>query len=97
MITCQCLIDGMMWQNIGRLEAGQPEVPILSDFNATPSLMSNLWKQFQDTESIERKPGQGHLRAMMADKDFCLFIIARSNRITTASEPFHDHHAAISN
>ncbi|GFW76212.1 hypothetical protein TNCV_3800471 [Trichonephila clavipes] len=25
--------------------------------------MRNLWKQFQDTGSIERKPGKGQLRA----------------------------------
>ncbi|GBN69148.1 hypothetical protein AVEN_128501-1 [Araneus ventricosus] len=54
----QRLDDGMRWRIVWRLEAGQSQVQICREFNLTPSVVCNLWKQFQDTGSIERKPGQ---------------------------------------
>ncbi|GFW37103.1 HTH_Tnp_Tc3_2 domain-containing protein [Trichonephila clavipes] len=44
-----------------------------------PSVLCNLWKQFQDTGSIERKPGKGHPRDTTAKEDRHLSIIARRN------------------
>ncbi|GBO08894.1 hypothetical protein AVEN_224414-1, partial [Araneus ventricosus] len=55
----QRLDDGMRWRIVGRLEAGQSQVQICREFNLTPSVVCNLWKQFQDTGSIQRKPGGG--------------------------------------
>ncbi|GFV21562.1 HTH_Tnp_Tc3_2 domain-containing protein [Trichonephila clavipes] len=71
-----------------RLEAGQCQIQIHREFNLTPSFECNLWKQFQDTGAIERKPGQGRPRATMAREDRHFLIIARSNRGTTASRLF---------
>ncbi|GFX46394.1 uncharacterized protein TNCV_238561 [Trichonephila clavipes] len=42
--------------------------------------VTNSWKQFQDTGSIERNPGQGRPRATTAIEDCHLSIIARRNR-----------------
>ncbi|GFX77193.1 HTH_Tnp_Tc3_2 domain-containing protein [Trichonephila clavipes] len=39
----------MRWRIVGRLEAAQ----ICWEFNLTPSVVCNLWKQFQDTGSIK--------------------------------------------
>ncbi|GBM69164.1 hypothetical protein AVEN_91748-1 [Araneus ventricosus] len=81
----QRLDDRMRWRIVGRLEADQSQVQICREFNLTPSVVCNLWKQFQDTGSIERKPGQGRPRAITATEDRYLSIIARRNRSATAS------------
>ncbi|GBM84890.1 hypothetical protein AVEN_51734-1, partial [Araneus ventricosus] len=64
------------------------------EFNLTLSVVCNLWKQFQDTGSIQRKPGQGRPRATTATEDRYLFIIARRNRGATASQLSRDLYAA---
>lgn len=45
--------------------------------NLIPSVGSNLWKDFMDIRSIERKSAQGHPRFKMAVKDHYLFIGAK--------------------
>ncbi|GFW91834.1 transposable element Tcb2 transposase [Trichonephila clavipes] len=42
-----------------------------------PSVELNLWKQFQDTGSVERKPGQRRSRATTGKEDRHLSIITR--------------------
>ncbi|GBM64168.1 Transposable element Tcb2 transposase [Araneus ventricosus] len=79
----QRLDDGMRWRIVGRLEAGQSQV-----------VVCNLWKQFQDTGSIERKPGKGRPRATKAIEDRYLSIIARRNRGATASQLSRDLYAS---
>ncbi|GFW85576.1 HTH_Tnp_Tc3_2 domain-containing protein [Trichonephila clavipes] len=86
MSNYQRLDDGMSWQIVGRLEASQCQMQICRVFDLTPSVVCNLWKQFQDTGSIGRKPGQGCLRAMTAREDCHLLIIERCNRRATASQ-----------
>ncbi|GBM73355.1 hypothetical protein AVEN_37604-1 [Araneus ventricosus] len=58
------------------------------------SVVCNLWKQFQDTGSIERKPGQDRPRATTATEDRYLSLIARRNRGATASQLSRDLYAA---
>ncbi|GFW08278.1 uncharacterized protein TNCV_1655931 [Trichonephila clavipes] len=79
MSNCQRLDDGMKWPIVWRLEAGQCQVQICREFKLTPIFVCNLWKWFQDTGSIGRKPGQGHPRATTAREDRHLSIIARRN------------------
>ncbi|GBL80570.1 Transposable element Tcb2 transposase [Araneus ventricosus] len=90
----QRLDDGMRWRIVGRLEAGQSQVQICREFNLTPSVVCNLWKQFQDTGSIERKPRQGRPRATTSTDDRYSSIIARCNRGATASQLSRDLYAA---
>ncbi|GBN94518.1 hypothetical protein AVEN_228320-1 [Araneus ventricosus] len=90
----QRLDDGMRWRIVGRLEAGQSQVQICREFNLTPSVVCNLWKQFQDTGSIERKPGQGRPSATTATEDRYLSIIERRNRGATSSQLSRDLYAA---
>ncbi|GFX00715.1 HTH_Tnp_Tc3_2 domain-containing protein [Trichonephila clavipes] len=51
----------------------------------TLSVVLNLWKQFWDTGSLERKHGKSHSRATMGREDRHLQIIVRRNRDATAS------------
>ncbi|GBM74208.1 hypothetical protein AVEN_203408-1 [Araneus ventricosus] len=95
----QRLDDGTRWRIVGTLEAGQSQVQICGEFNLTPSVMCNLFKQFHQilqtyTGSIERKPGQGRPRATTATEDRYLSIIARRNRGATASQLSRDLYAA---
>ncbi|GBM48120.1 hypothetical protein AVEN_116836-1 [Araneus ventricosus] len=90
----QRLDDGMRWRIVGRLETGQSQVQICREFNLTPSIVCNLRKQFQDTGSIERKPGQGRPRATTATEDRYLSIISKRNRGATASQLSRDLYAA---
>ncbi|GBN82143.1 Transposable element Tcb2 transposase [Araneus ventricosus] len=90
----QRLDDGMSWRIVGRLEVGQSQVQICREFNLTPSVVCNLWKQFQDTGSIEKKHGKGRPRATTATEDRYLSIIARRNRGATASQLSRDLYAA---
>ncbi|GFV51836.1 HTH_Tnp_Tc3_2 domain-containing protein [Trichonephila clavipes] len=84
----------MRLQIVRRLEAGQCQVQICREFNLTPSVVCNLWKQFQDTEFFKRKPGLGQPRAMTAREDRHLSITARCNREATASQLSRYLHAA---
>ncbi|GFT64783.1 transposable element Tcb2 transposase [Trichonephila clavipes] len=93
MSSHQRLDDEMRWKIVGSLEAGQSQVQICIEFNLY-NIMCNLQKQFQDTKSIERKPGQGRPRATTATEDRHLSIIARRNRETTASQLSHYLYAA---
>ncbi|GBM75032.1 Transposable element Tcb2 transposase [Araneus ventricosus] len=86
----QRLDDGMRWRIVGRLEEGQSKVQICREFNLTPSIVCNLWKQFQDTGSIDRKPGQGRPRATTATEDH----YTRHNRGATSSQLSRDLYAA---
>ncbi|GBN06882.1 hypothetical protein AVEN_33979-1 [Araneus ventricosus] len=90
----QCLDDGMRWRIVGRPEAGQSQVQSCRELNLTPSVVCNLWKQFQDIGSIERKPGQGRPRATTVTEDRYLSIIARRNRGATASQLSRNLYAA---
>ncbi|GBN82613.1 hypothetical protein AVEN_122096-1 [Araneus ventricosus] len=83
----QRLDDGIRWRIVGRQEAGQSEVQICREFNLTPSVVCNLWKQFQDTGSIERKPGQGRPRATTGTEDRYLSI--KSRRTSQLSRDLH--------
>ncbi|GBM14601.1 Transposable element Tcb2 transposase [Araneus ventricosus] len=90
----QRLDDGMRWRIVGRLEAGQYQFQICREFNLTPSVVCNLWKQFQDSGFIKRKLGKGRPKAPTATEDRYLSIIARRNRGATASQLSRDLYAA---
>ena len=90
----QRLDDGMSWRIVGRLEAGQSKVQICREFNFKPSVVCNLWKQFQDTGFLERKPGKSRPKATTATEDRYLSIIARRRMGAIASQFYRDLYAA---
>lgn len=88
------LDDGMRWRIVGRLEAGQSQLQVATEFNITPSVVSNLWKQFLETGSISRKPGQGRPRATTDNEDHYLALTAKRHRYSTASQLSRELNAA---
>ncbi|GFW22438.1 transposable element Tcb2 transposase [Trichonephila clavipes] len=63
----QSIDDGMKWRTQSKPEAGLSQIQFCREFNLTPSVVINLWKQFQNFGCIERKPGQGRSRAVRED------------------------------
>ncbi|GFU03242.1 HTH_Tnp_Tc3_2 domain-containing protein [Trichonephila clavipes] len=59
------------------------------------SVVCNLWKQFQDTGSIERKPGQDRPKATTAKENYHLSIITRRSKGATAPQLSRYLYAAI--
>ncbi|GFT21390.1 HTH_Tnp_Tc3_2 domain-containing protein [Trichonephila clavipes] len=55
--------------------------------------MFNLWKQFQDTRSIQRNPSQDCPRATTSREDLHLSIIERRNRDAAVSQLSRRLHA----
>jgi len=86
----QRLEDRMRWRIMERLEAGQPQ----REFHLTPSAVRKLWEQFQDTASIDRKPGQGRPRATTVREDHNFSLLVRRNRGTTVPQLSWDLYAA---
>ncbi|GFX19397.1 HTH_Tnp_Tc3_2 domain-containing protein [Trichonephila clavipes] len=76
----------MKWRIVDRLGASQSQIQDCRGFNLTPSVVFNLWKQFQETGSIKRKPGQCRPRIMTAIEDRPSSIIVSRNRDGTASQ-----------
>lgn len=86
--------DGMRWRIVGRLEAGQSQAQVATELNVTPSVVCNLWKQFQDTGSISRRPGQGRPRSTTTNEERYLALSARRHRTATASQLSRELYAA---
>ncbi|PSN30864.1 hypothetical protein C0J52_26256 [Blattella germanica] len=47
---------------IGRLEAGQTQTEVSRALNVPQSVISRLWRRFQDTGDVRRIPVQGRPR-----------------------------------
>ena len=86
--------DGIRWRIVGRLETGQSQLHVATKLDVTPSVVCNVWKQFQDTGSISRRPGQGRRRATMTNEDRYLALSAWRHRTATDSQLSRELHAA---
>lgn len=68
-----------------RRDTGQSQLQIPRDFIVTPSVVSNLWKQFSKNESPERN-GQYRQRAMTANEDPYLSITEKGSKSARARQ-----------
>ncbi|GFW86312.1 uncharacterized protein TNCV_4330961 [Trichonephila clavipes] len=48
--------DSERWRAVGRLEAGQSITDVALFFGVRHSVISRLWKQFQTTQIVVRRP-----------------------------------------
>ncbi|GBM10609.1 hypothetical protein AVEN_21929-1 [Araneus ventricosus] len=69
----QRLDDGMRWRIVGRLEGGQSQVQICREFNLTPSVVCNLWKQFETVPGyrIHREKAWARSSCMQPQEPLC--------------------------
>lgn len=63
---------------------------ITPDVKIMLSVVPNLWKQYKDIGSLERKSWQGGQRDTMSNDDCCMSITVRGNRSVTTSLAFGD-------
>jgi transposase len=78
------LSDPERWRAVGRLEAGQSMGEVANFFNVSHSTIWKLWKQFQDEQTIKRRPGQGRKRITTSQDDRYLMLNAKRKRDITA-------------
>ncbi|KFM64270.1 hypothetical protein X975_14615, partial [Stegodyphus mimosarum] len=55
--------DRIRWRIAGRFEVAQSQAQVATKLNVTSSVVCSLWKQFQETGSISRRPGQSGPRS----------------------------------
>lgn len=79
------------------LKRGQCQMQIARDIHLIPIIVSNIWKQFKNVGSIEKKgrrpgkrPGKGRPSTSTANEDRYLFITANVEQIATASQLCRD-------
>lgn len=65
---------------IGRLEAGQTQTEVSRALNVPQSVISRLWRRFQDTGDVRRIPVQGRPRVTTPQQDRYVTLTARRNR-----------------
>ncbi|GFV71805.1 transposable element Tcb2 transposase [Trichonephila clavipes] len=70
------------WRAVGRIEAGQS---ITLFFGVHHSVISRLWKQFQTTQTVVRRPVGGRPRVTTPAEDRYIAIVTKRNRRATST------------
>ena len=78
------LEDSKRWRAVGRLEAGQTITEVARFFDVHHSVISRLWRQFQTTETVIRRPVPGRPRVTTPIDDRYIGLLARRQRRATA-------------
>ena len=60
---------GSFWRAVGRIKAGQSITDVALFFGIHHSVISHLWKLFQTTQAVVRKPVAGHPRVTTPAED----------------------------
>ncbi|GFU38362.1 transposable element Tcb1 transposase [Trichonephila clavipes] len=77
--------DSESWRAVGRIEAGQSITNVALFFGVHHSVIPRLWKQFQTTQTVVRRPVGGHLRITTPAEDRYIAIVAKRNRRVTST------------
>ncbi|GFT89347.1 transposable element Tcb2 transposase [Trichonephila clavipes] len=64
------------WRAVGRIEAGQSITDVALFFGVHHSVISRLWKQFQTTQTVVRRPVGGRPRVTTPVEDRYIAIVA---------------------
>ncbi|GFU00803.1 HTH_Tnp_Tc3_2 domain-containing protein [Trichonephila clavipes] len=72
--------DSECWRAVGRIEAGQSTTDVALFFGVHHSVISRLWKQFQTTQTVVRRPVGGRPRVTTPAEDQYIAIVAKRNR-----------------
>ncbi|GFW09768.1 HTH_Tnp_Tc3_2 domain-containing protein [Trichonephila clavipes] len=77
--------DSERWHAVGRIEAGQSIPDVALFFGVHHSVISRLWKQFQTTQTVVRRPVGGRPRVTTHAEDRYIAIVAKRNRRATST------------
>ncbi|GFW91238.1 HTH_Tnp_Tc3_2 domain-containing protein [Trichonephila clavipes] len=77
--------DSERWSAVGRIEAGQSITDVALFFGFHHFVISRLWKQFQTTQTVVRRPIGGRPRVTIPAEDRFIAIVAKRNRRETST------------
>ncbi|GFW51326.1 transposable element Tcb2 transposase [Trichonephila clavipes] len=77
--------DSERWCAVGRIEAGQSITDVARFFGVHHSVISRLWKQFQTTQTVVRRPISGRPRVTTPAEDRYITIVGKRNRRATST------------
>ena len=77
--------DSERWRAVGRIEAGQSITDVALFFGVHHSVISRLWKQFQTTQTVVRRPVAGRPRVTTPAEDRYIATVAKRNRRATST------------
>ncbi|GFU96766.1 transposable element Tcb1 transposase [Trichonephila clavipes] len=77
--------DSEHWRAVGRIEAGQSIKDAALFFGIHHYVISGLWKQFQTTQTVVRRPVGGPPRVTTPTEDRYIAIVAKRNRKVTST------------
>ncbi|GFS52211.1 HTH_Tnp_Tc3_2 domain-containing protein [Trichonephila clavipes] len=80
------LDDFLRGKIIGRLESGRTQLEVAEELGIAQSVISRLWKRFQDDDNVSRCYSTGRPRVTTPNEDRYLAVTAKSNRRSTASD-----------
>ncbi|GFW83688.1 transposable element Tcb2 transposase [Trichonephila clavipes] len=75
--------DSELSRAVRRIEAGQSITDVPLFFGVHHSVVSRLWKRFQTTQTVERRPVGGRASVSTPAKDRYIAIVAKRNRRAT--------------
>ncbi|GFW46842.1 HTH_Tnp_Tc3_2 domain-containing protein [Trichonephila clavipes] len=77
--------DSERWRAVGHIEAGQSITDVALLFDVHHSVISRLWKQFQTTQTVVRRPVGGCPRVTTPAEDQYIAVVAKRNRRATST------------
>ncbi|GFX45082.1 uncharacterized protein TNCV_3431301 [Trichonephila clavipes] len=77
--------DSERWRAVGCTEAGQSITDVALFFGVHHSVISRLWKQFQTTQTVVRRPVGGRPRVTVHAEDRYIAIVAKWSRRATST------------
>ncbi|GFU28773.1 HTH_Tnp_Tc3_2 domain-containing protein [Trichonephila clavipes] len=79
--------DFLRGRIFGRLECGRTQVEVSEELGISQSVISMLWKRFQDDGNVSRCYNTGHPRVTTPNEDRYIYlaVTAKGNRQSTAS------------
>ncbi|GFX85892.1 transposable element Tcb1 transposase [Trichonephila clavipes] len=77
--------DSERWRVVGRIEAGQLIICITFFFGVHHCVITRLWKQFQTTQTVFRRPVGGRPMVTTPAEDRYIAIVAKRNRTATST------------
>ncbi|GFU39978.1 transposable element Tcb2 transposase [Trichonephila clavipes] len=80
------LDDFLSGRIIGRLECGHNQLEVFEELGIAQSVISRLWKRFQDDGNVSRCYSIGYPRVTTPNENRYLAVTANKNRRSTASD-----------
>ncbi|GBN06132.1 hypothetical protein AVEN_222594-1 [Araneus ventricosus] len=69
--------DSERWRAVGRIEAGQSITDVALFFGVHHSVISRLWKQFQNSQTVVQRPVAGRPKVTTPAEDRYFAVVAK--------------------